>query len=153
MLQGIPLHPLSVHFGIVLGLLGAGAVLLAAVLPRFRRWLGWGLPAAALVAGAALRLTQSFGEILLESSPEYDTAAARQHGELGELAGTAGLVLAVSGVLLWLTTSPWARERWTGRWPTWVFRVAQVLSVLVPVTAIVLVTLAGHSGAVAVWRE
>lgn len=153
MLQGIPLHPLAVHFGVVLGLLGSGAVLLAAVLPRFRRWLGWGLPAAGVAAGIALRLTQSFGEMLQESSPAYNTAAVHEHAELGELAGSAGIALAVVSILLWLTTSDYARERWTGRWPGWLTRVAQVVAVALPVGALVAITLAGHTGASAVWTS
>lgn len=151
MFQGLPLHPLAVHFGVVLGLLGAAAVLLSALLPRFRRWLGWGLPAAGVVAGVALRVTQSFGEVLQESSSEYATAAVSEHAEWGERAGLAGMALAVASVLLWLTTSEWARERWTARWPGWVRTLAVVLSVLTALAAIVTVTLAGHTGAQAVW--
>lgn len=151
MFQGIPLHPLAVHFGVVLGLLGSGAVLLAAFWPRFRRWLDWGLPVAGIVAGVALRVTQSLGEVLQESSAEYDTAAVHDHAQLGELAGSSGIALAVVSILLWLTTSDDARERWTGRWPGWLTRVAQVLAVALPLGALVVITLAGHTGASAVW--
>lgn len=151
MLQGIPLHPLAVHFGVVLGLLAASAVLVSAFLPRFRRWLGWGLPAVGIAGAIALRVTQSLGELLEESSPAYETVSVDVHGEWGERAGLAGLVLGGVSVLLWLTTSPGAR-RWSARWPAWLTLVAQVLAVVVSLLTVVAVTLAGHSGAVSVWR-
>lgn len=151
MLLGLPLHPLAVHFGVVLGLLGAVGVLLAAVWPRFRRWLGWGLPVLAVAAAGALRVTQSLGEVLQASGPEYGTPAVARHAELGALAGTSGLALGAVGVLLWLTTSEGPRARWTGRWPSWVATVVRVLAVGAALTAAVTLTLAGHSGASAVW--
>ena len=153
MILGIPIHPLAVHFGVVLGLLGAGAVLLAALWPRFRTWFGWGTPAAGVVAAVALRVTQSFGEVLEQSSPEYHSAAVHVHSTWGSRAGTAGIVLGVAGILLWLVTSPTARERWTSRWPTWVVPVAQVVAVVAAVATLVLVTMAGHTGASAVWTQ
>jgi hypothetical protein len=149
--QDIPLHPLAVHFGVVLGLAGAVAVLLAAVVPRFRRWLGWGLPLAGVAAAVALRVTESLGEVLEESGAQYDTAAVHEHAELGELAGSAGIALAVVSIVLWLATSDVARRRWTGRWPGWLTRVVQVSAVALSVGAVVAITLAGHSGASAVW--
>ncbi|MCA1783746.1 MAG: hypothetical protein ABR616_08840 [Dermatophilaceae bacterium] len=151
MFQGIHLHPLAVHFGVVLGLLAAVVVLLAAVLPRFRRWIGWGLPALGVLGAIALQVTASFGETLQESSSAYNTTGIAAHAEWGERAGTAGIVLAVVSMLMWLVTSPEARERLTSRWPTWLTTLAQVVAVIVPLLTIIAVTLAGHSGASAVW--
>lgn len=144
MFQGLPLHPLMVHFGVVLGLLGSGALLVAALLPRFRAWLSWGLPVLGVVAGVALRVTQSFGEMLQESSAGYDSAAVHRHAEWGEQAGTAGLVLILVSLLVWLTLQ-------RGRGPAWLGTLARVAAVLVPLWAIVAITLAGHTGAQSVW--
>jgi len=151
MFEGLPLHPLAVHFGVVLGLLAALAGLTSVAVPRFRAWLGWGLPALALVSAVTLRLTVAFGEMLEDSGPQFDTPAVDAHSDWGELAGNAGLALAAASVLLWLTTSPSARRRWTSRWPGWVTVLAQVVSAVAAVATIVLVTLAGHTGASAVW--
>ncbi len=151
MFQGIPLHPLAVHFGVVLGLLPAVVVLLSAVLPRFRRWIGWGLPALGVLGAIALQVTASFGESLQESSSAYNTTVVAAHAEWGERAGTAGVVLAVVSMLLWLVTSPDARKRSTSRWPTWLTTLTQVVAVVVPLLTVAAVTLAGHSGASAVW--
>ena len=151
MIQGIPLHPLAVHFGVVLGLLAATVVLLSAVLPRFRRWIGWGLPALAVVGAIALQVTASLGESLQESNSAYNTTVIAAHAESGERAGTAGIVLAGVSILLWLLTSPTAKDRLTSRWPTWLTPLTQVAAVIVPLLTIAAVTLAGHSGASAVW--
>lgn len=151
MFQGIPLHPLAVHFGVVLGLLAAAVVLVSAVLPRFRRWIDWGLPALGVLGAIALQVTASFGESLQESSSAYNTTVVAAHAEWGERAGTAGIVLAGVSILLWLVTSAQARNRLTSRWPTWLTTVTQVVAVIVPLLTIAVVTLAGHSGASAVW--
>lgn len=151
MLLGLPLHPLAVHFGIVLGLLAAGAVLLSAVLPLFRTWLGWGLPVSGVVGGITLRVTQSFGAMLHNSSTRFHTALVEEHMVWGARAGYSGIALGLVSILLWLTTSPWARARWTDRWPRWVAVVAQVLAVVTALVTVVVVTLAGHSGSRAVW--
>lgn len=151
MFQGIPLHPLAVHFGVVLGLLAAGVVLLSAVLPRFRRWIGWGLPALGVLGAIALQVTASLGEALQESSSAYSSIVVAAHAEWGERAGTAGIVLAVVSIQLWLVTSPAARERLTSHWPTWLTPLTLGVAVIVPLLTIAVVTIAGHSGASAVW--
>ena len=151
MFQGIPLHPLAVHFGVVLGLVAAAVVLVAAVLPRFRRWIGWGLPALGILGAVALQVTASLGEALQESSSAYSTTAVGAHAEWGERASTAGIVLAVVSILLWLVTNPRTRERLTPNWPTWPTTLTQAVAVVVPLLTIAAVTLAGHTGASAVW--
>ena len=149
MVLGLPVHPLLVHFGIVLLLLAAGAQLLVVVLPRFRHWLGWGMPVLAVVAGVVTRVTQSFGEILLQTVGS--SQILEQHGAWGVRAGLAGILLAVLSVLHWVATSPWGRSRWAARWPGWVSTVLGVLAAVAALWAVVAVTLAGHTGATSVW--
>lgn len=151
MFQDLPLHPLLVHFAIVLLLLTAGGQLLAVVLPRFRRWFGWGMPLLGVVSAVIGRVAQSFGEVLAESGTITETAALQEHEEWGEQAGLAGIVLGVVTVLYWVATSEWGRARWAGRWPGWVGLVLGVLAAGVSIWVIVAVTLAGHSGATSVW--
>ncbi|WP_066638475.1 hypothetical protein [Serinicoccus hydrothermalis] len=137
------------HFAIVLLLLAAGAQILAVVLPRFRRWLGWGMPVLAVVAAVVVRVTQSYGDILLQTVGS--SQVLQEHGAWGVRAALGGIILAVLSVLHWVATSPWGRSRWAGRWPGWVGTTLGVLAAAAAVWAIVAVTLAGHSGATAVW--
>lgn len=151
MVMGLPLHPLAVHFAVAVGMVAPVAALVAVLLPRFRTWFGWGLPALAVLGAIVLRLTVSFGDMLEDSDPAYDTPAVDTHSDWGELAGNAGTVLALAAVLLWLTTSPTARRRWTSRWPSWLTLLAQVATALASIATLVLTVLAGHTGASAVW--
>lgn len=150
MILGVPLHPLLVHFAVVLLLAAAGAQVLAVGLPRFRRWLGWGLPALGVVTAVVVRLTQAFGDVLMDSAAEYQSAAADEHGDWGEMTGTAAIVLALLMTAHWAVTSPrWAAR--TARWPRWVVAVVAALAVVAAVVAMVLVTITGHTGAQSVW--
>ncbi|MFK5635902.1 MULTISPECIES: hypothetical protein [unclassified Ornithinimicrobium] len=124
---------------------------MSAVLPRFRHWLGWGLPALGILGAVALRVTESLGEVLEETSAAYQTETVHDHAEWGEQAGTAGLFLAGVSLLMWFLTSPYARGRWTSGWPAWLTRVTQVVAVAVALLTTAAVTLAGHSGAASVW--
>ncbi|WP_143553623.1 DUF2231 domain-containing protein [Serinicoccus sp. CNJ-927] len=147
--MGLPAHPLLVHFAIVLLLLAAGAQILAVVLPRFRRWLGWGMPVLAVVAAVVVRVTQSLGDSLLQD--RGSSQILQEHGAWGVRAGLAGIVLAVLSLLHFAATSAWGRSRLAGRWPAWVGTALGVLAAAAAVWAVVTVTLAGHTGATSVW--
>lgn len=151
MVMGLPAHPLLVHFAIVLLLLAAGAQILAVVLPRFRRWFGWGLPVLGVVAGITVRITQGAGDTLLTTGNVPDSELLAEHGMWGVRTGWAGIALAVITVVYWLLTSEWGRQRLTGRWPSWVLWVVSFVAVAIAVAAIIFVTLAGHTGASSVW--
>lgn len=151
MVMGLPAHPLLVHFAIVLLLLAAGAQILAVLLPRFRRWFGWGLPVLGVVSAVLVRLTQSAGDYLLTNGTVASTDLLAEHGAWGVRTGWAGIALGALTVLYWGTTSEWGRDRLTGRWPSWVRTAISVLAVLAAVAALVTVTFAGHTGSSSVW--
>lgn len=151
----LPLHPMVVHFAVVFILVTAVAQLAVVVSARFRAWIGWVLPALAVLSAVTAKVAESFGEILERHSDR--TQAIHEHAELGEKAALFAIVLAVLAIAYWLTTStrlPAALDRRVGvlrRRP--VVLVVAVLAALAAIAAIVFDVLAGHSGAVAVWRN
>src|SRR5689334_1052416 len=62
--QGLPVHALIVHATVVVLPLTALAVALAAVYPRFRNWIGWYPPVAAVSCIVLLQLTVMSGNKL-----------------------------------------------------------------------------------------
>jgi hypothetical protein len=151
-IAGLPLHPLVVHATVVIVPLASLAVLLSAVLPRFRRWAGW-LPV--LLAAGAVVLTPvatSSGEEL-----EHQVATSGNHAAIEQHAGLADLLiwwvvpLFVVALATYVVTR---RERRAGEGrsvPRWVALGLALLGVVVPVGTLVQVVLIGHSGAQAVW--
>ncbi len=149
MLDGLPLHPLMVHAAVVLLAANGGALILAVVLPRFRRWLSWGLPALGVVTAITTWLTKGQGEELLGNRELV--GALGDHAHWGGWAGVVSIVLGITTVVYWLTYL----EPVTSRLP-WLNKpaariVVAILAVAVAATAIVLDVLAGHSGATSVW--
>ncbi|MGB3186502.1 MAG: hypothetical protein WBG36_14145 [Ornithinimicrobium sp.] len=149
MLDGLPLHPLMVHAAVVLLAANGGALILAVVLPRFRRWLSWGLPALGVVTAITTWLTRLEGEEFLGGREMV--GALGDHAHWGSWAGIISIVLGVTTVVYWLTYL----EPVTSRLP-WLTKpaarvVVAVLAIGVAVAAIVLDVLAGHSGATSVW--
>ena len=141
---GLPLHPLIVHATVVIVPLAAVTVVLAVVLPRFRRWAG---PLPALLSLAALVLTPlstSTGESLEEDLPE--SSLIEKHAELGDQ-------------LLWFTIALFAFSAaywWFERRAETARRLTTVVGVLAVIAALatgVQVARIGHSGAKAAWGD
>lgn len=153
MLDGLPLHPLLVHAAVVLIPATAGAVILAAVLPRFRAWLSWGLPALGVASGVVGVVTAHFGEELsatMQISEQLD-----DHMAWGTRAEVGSWVLGLAAVLAWVVTSPGVRARFGERVAVldarWLRITVLVLACLLAVAAVVAIFLAGDSGARSVW--
>jgi hypothetical protein len=155
---GLSLHPLVVHATVVIVPLAAVTVLLAAVLPRFRRWAGW-LPL--LLAAGALVLTPlatSSGENFehqLEAQGT-DSSLIAHHASLSELLIWWVVPLFVVALATYLLDrrdrrrgggAPDGRPAGSGRLGV----ALGVLGVVVGVGTVVEVVLIGHSGAQAVW--
>lgn len=147
-LQGIPLHPLVVHFSVVFLLLVAGAQILAVVVSRFRAWIGWALPLAGVVTAIAAKVSTVTGDDL---SDTRDTPLVETHEDWGERLELLGFALAAATVLYWLVTSPWGRAKLGDRLPTWVAPLIGIAAALIAVATLVVTTITGHTGATAVW--
>jgi len=146
--QGIPLHPLVVHFAIVFLLLVAGAQLLAVALPRFRAWIGWALPVTGVVVAITAKLATTTGDDL---SDTRDTPLVDTHEDWGERLELLGFALAAATVVYWVVTSPWGRAKLGDRVPSWVATAVGVVAALIAVATLVVTTITGHTGATAVW--
>ena len=151
--NGLPLHPLVVHAVVILGPLAALTGLAYAAVPKWRWLLRWPLVALSLVVAVTAVVATSAGESLLDSRPELEPLV-EDHEEWGELLRNAALAnVAISLFAAWalggtsaLTSGRGAREsRGALGW------VAAALLVAGSVALVVLVFLAGDSGAQAVW--
>lgn len=139
-LGGLPLHPLVVHFAVVLIPLGAMGLIVVSV---WQRLLTTFLPVIIGVLGVgsvfAFAAKES-GEFLAMSE-----GLPREHADLGDILFPASIGLVALAITLWLVTRK-SRSRPTRR-------VASVVAVVGAVAVSTLTLLVGHSGAVATWGE
>ena len=145
---GLPFHPLIVHATVVVVPVAAVVVLLAAVWPRFRRWISWGAPVLALLAVLLDPLTTSSGDALRHQLPPSPLIA--RHAELADGLLPWLVALAVGALAVFAARLPSVRNRWTP--PPVLVAMATLLSVVAAVGSLVWVTLVGHAGAAAAWH-
>ncbi|MGB3764451.1 MAG: hypothetical protein WA966_14650 [Ornithinimicrobium sp.] len=150
MIDGLPLHPLLVHAAVVLLAANAITLLGCIALPRFRHWLGWGLPLLGVVTAAVTWLTKLAGENFLGERSQL-TQELADHTHWGGWAGVVAVILGATTVVYWLTWSAGVQRRapWAGH--KVVRLVVTVVAALVAVAALTVDFLAGHSGATSVW--
>lgn len=150
-INGLPAHPLLVHFAIVGVLATAVVAVVVALWPRARTYLGFFPALLALVTLIFLPITTTAGEALEEKLPHTD--ALEKHTSLGdELILTVGPLFAVVA-LLWLLQLPAVTDRipLSPKALTILDVVVRVATVAVGIAAFVMVILVGDSGARAVW--
>ena len=140
---GLPLHPLVVHAAVILvPLAAAGALLLVFVRPARDRY-GWLTAGFAIAAGLAAIGARVSGEAFL-ASMGGGSPAAQAHQAWGTWVPVPAVALAVAlPALIWLDRRPDASR------PLWL--ALAVVVVAAALAGLVLVLLAGHSGATAVW--
>lgn len=152
MILGLPVHPLLVHFAITLLVLLPLAVLVSVVWKGMRDRLDWLLPVGAVAACLVALVTGQAGTALEHTLPKVLPAVATHTG-WGEWALRTSILFAVVVVLWWaaVTEKPFS---WADR-PflrgSAVRLALTVLAAVVSVVTLVIITLTGHSGAVAVW--
>jgi uncharacterized membrane protein len=97
---GLPLHPLIVHFAVVLLLIAALGSVLTAVWPAVRRRFGWLAVAAAVIGTVLVPFTTSSGDNLATRLPANDLIT--QHEELGNqmIWWALGLTVAVGALMV-----------------------------------------------------
>jgi hypothetical protein len=83
--DGLPTHPLLVHFTVVLLVLSVLGGILTAAWPAVRRRFGWLTVACAGVATLMVPLTTDSGEALETRIPAEDNPLVARHQELGDL--------------------------------------------------------------------
>lgn len=157
-LNGLPLHPLIVHFVVVAFPGAAVLLLLSAFWPTARRRLGIITPLLALASLIAVPLAASSGESLEEKVD--GSALLETHTELGDTLLPWAIAVFVVAAALWawqhyVLTPDAARPHPTLNATTRRV-VAIVLTVLVLISsigAIVTTVRIGDSGAKAVWSD
>lgn len=143
---GVPAHPLLVHAVVVLLPLATAGSVAVAVRPSWARPYGPLVALAALggaVSAVLARLAGQQLEAAIEITPDF-RPVIDQHERLGTFTVFAAwpfALLAVAAVGL----------AWRGRERA--ARVVGVLAALAGLVALVVVSLAGHSGAAAVWGD
>ena len=151
--NGLPLHPLVVHAVVVLGPLAALAGLAYAAVARWRWLLRWPLVALAAAVVVVAFVSVMAGEAMVEATPEL-SELVHDHSEWGELLRNWSLgFLAAAGLGAWALGGPSPLVSGAGARVTrgalgWV---AVAVLVVAGVGLLVLVFLAGESGAKAVW--
>jgi hypothetical protein len=172
-LFGLPTHILLLHIVVVLLPIASGAAALVALSSRFRH--RWGIATVCATFGVSLfvPLTSQAGESLAERLP--GSAAIARHADIGNQLviwtaafGLSLFALVAIDLIRRASVEPheltpaetWATgyvpERWRAAAPSWTastFRVAMILSLVTAVGTTVMVILAGHTGARAVWTN
>lgn len=145
-IAGLPLHPLVVHFAVVLLPLAALALVAIIVVPRWRGAFGWVTMAGLVIGFGASFIAKQSGEALAEV-----VGNPKQHADLGNTLPFVAFGLLVAGALwFWLARRDRAGgERRTGP----LTRFVGVVAVVMAGVTVVLTVLVGHTGAQAVWES
>lgn len=152
-INGLPVHPLVVHAVVILGPLAGLVGLAYAFVARWRWLLRWPLVVLALVVAGAAFVAVAAGESLLESRPEL-APIVEDHEAWGDLLRTWAFTFVVDALLAaWALggTSPLASGRGARESRGALGWLAMALLVVGSIGMVVLVFLAGDSGARAVW--
>jgi hypothetical protein len=172
-LFGLPTHILLLHIVVVLLPITAAATVVVALSSGFRHRWGIATVVATFIVSLFVPLTSQAGEALAERLPENTTIA--RHADIGNqlVFWTAAFGLCLFAVVAidlvrrasaephGLTPAEtWATGHLPPPWrtaaPSWTastFRVAQVLALVTAIGTTVMVILAGHTGARAVWSH
>lgn len=136
---GLPVHPLVVHFAIVLLILGALGLVAIVLIPRWRGALGWATIGVLIVGAVAAFAAKESGEAL-----SARVGLPQEHAEWGDRLFPVSIALVVIALAWYL----WQR-RASGAGVT----IVGVIGILLAVGTIALTTIVGHTGAEAVWAS
>ena len=147
----MPLHPLVVHAVVVLGPLAALIGLAYAAVPRWRWLLRWPLVALSVVTAVAAFVATQSGEALLDLRPELEPLV-EEHEEYGELLRNVALgYVVVTALAAWALGGVSALASGRGARDTRFGVPVALLLGVASVALLVVLFLAGDSGARAVW--
>ncbi len=146
--NGLPIHPMLVHFIVVLAPLTAALAILCAVWPAARQRLVWLVLALAVVVTGMTPLTTESGEWLEHKIEESELV--EKHAEMGDTMLYFALALLVAAILLVIAHLRAHR----GKPLTAALSGAIVVFVLLAgVATSVQVFRIGHSGAQSAWED
>lgn len=145
--HGLPVHALLVHATVILVPTAAISVALAAVWPRFRAWIGWFPPVAAVVSVVLVQLTAMSGEELYDRFEHAGVLSRdiQHHKDLGQQLILFVIPLAVLAVAAYLLQR-------RGNAAKAVTTVVAVLCVVSALGVAAQVARIGEAGAKAVWK-
>ena len=152
---GLPLHPLAIHFPIVLVPSLVAASLAYALVPRFRRYVMWLAALLAVVAPGAAYVAKLSGEALRDErvipsgASEGIIAGINDHANLGNRLLWASLGLGVVTLLL-IGVRRYGGDSTAKTWVAWGLTGLVVVAAALAAISIFLV---GDSGAEMVWKE
>lgn len=147
MINGLPAHPLLVHFIVVLAPLTAGLAILCAIWPAARRRLVWPTLALAGITLVLTPITAEAGEWLYNRVE--DTELVEKHEHLGETMIYFSIALLVAAVLLAFVHHRSSR----GNNSKALSLIVAVLVIGVGAATSAQVYRIGHSGAESVWSD
>jgi uncharacterized membrane protein len=153
--MSIPLHPLVVHVVVVFLIVVPLLVLVSLVWRGLRNRLDWITPIAAVVGGISALVAGETGEDLERRFGH--TALIQAHTQAGKVAEPVAVLFAFFTVLWWVTSTQAFDSLVETKLPILhkpaVKVVAAVLAGLSSAVVLVVVFIAGHSGATAVWTS
>lgn len=143
LIGGLPVHPLVVHFAVVLLPLSALALILLVFVPRWRGAFGWVTLVGLAVGTVAAWVAKESGEQLAAR-----VGNPQEHAELGDILPFVAGVLFVLAAAWFLLDR---RARRTGSAASGAVTAIGIVAAIVAVAAIILTIVVGHSGAEAAW--
>lgn len=152
-INGLPLHPLIVHAVVILGPLAGLTGLAYALVPRWRWLLRWPLVVLSLIVAVTAFVAAQAGESLLDARPELEPIV-EDHEDWGERLRNFSIGFGVVALLAaWALggRSALASGRGARESKGMLGWIAMLLLVAGSIGLMVLVYLAGESGAKAVW--
>lgn len=153
--MSLPLHPLVVHVVVVFLIVVPLLVLVSLAWRGLRDRLDWITPIAAVVGGLSALVASETGEDLERKFPH--TALIQAHTQAGKPAEVAAVLFAFFTVVWWVTSTQAFDTLVESKLPVAhkpaVKVAAAVLVAISSVVVLVLVFIAGHSGATAVWTS
>lgn len=136
---GLPLHPLVVHFAVVLLPLSALGLIVIVIRPAWAKTFGWLVMAGLLVGAGAAFVAKETGEAL-----SSHVGLPQEHANYGDKLPLVAVLLFVVALAWFLLIRKTQR-----RTPATI--VLAIISVLLAVAATVLTVVVGHTGAEAAW--
>ena len=137
-IQGLPVHPLVVHFAVVLLPLATISVIIAIYIPRFRRTYAFASVLGVFVGTGAAFVAKQSGEALSNR-----IGLPKEHANYGNL-------LPLISAVFFLLTLLWYRNLRSSK--STQVSILTHLTAVVGVGVLVLTLLTGHTGAQAVWE-